>query len=114
MAIITSVDQDTALTLQQSVYHVKYTPSTKRCTVLFQKFECIQYQMKITHHDPSVEQLTQLNDLIMHYSMKTLWKAGYDKHNIDQMETTWKEDNKSYAYKNTQSECRDTKYSRYK
>ena len=88
MAIVPFVDQDTVLTLQQLTYHVRYTPSAKRCTVLFQEFEHIQYQLKDTHQNPLVVQLKLINYLIICLAMKILLKWGHKQQNIDCMEAT--------------------------
>ena len=102
------------LSLQQLVYHVTYTPSVKVCTILFQGYECIQYQLKDTNHKRLVEILTLSNDLIMHGTIKQLRNTGQDNHNFDWMKVIWKEDNILYAHLNLYSDCRDTVYSQFK
>ena len=72
MAIEPFIEQNAALTLLQLMYKVTYTPSAKGCPKLFQEYECIQYQLKDTHHNPLVEQLKLSNDLIMHCTIKQL------------------------------------------
>ena len=46
------IDQDAALTLQESVYKVKHTPSPQGCTALLQQYE--KYPTPVERNPPRI------------------------------------------------------------
>ena len=66
------VDHEATLTLQKSSYNVTHTPHHHGCTALFQKLESIQYQLKETLQEGSLDKLDLPNNTIIHLVIKAL------------------------------------------